>query len=129
MTQDAGNPKSPISTRFEELKFPASVSSVDSGISSGEDVGAPKSPCRLMLLSPDRPSSTDTHNSDLEINNNDNKDEPVEKASASRKCGKKMLPCDYCGKCFDRPSLLTQAASRSSCMGWKTRLCCAPSCS
>lgn len=32
--------------------------------------------------------------------------EPVKKAPVVRRRDKTMLPCDYCGKCFDRPSLL-----------------------
>lgn len=108
---------------------PSSVSSVDSGImSSGDELlevnnnnnnssnnSQKKSVTPALLIqpcqTPERPSSTDTtHSSGVDSNfsistsfkrklavNNP----PVKKV-------KKMLPCDYCGKCFDRPSLLNR---------------------
>eukprot|EP00094_Tigriopus_californicus_P001735 TCALIF_01679-PA protein Name:"Similar to ZNF235 Zinc finger protein 235 (Homo sapiens)" AED:0.16 eAED:0.16 QI:349/1/0.75/1/0.66/0.25/4/0/320 len=86
------------------------------------------------LLSPDRPSSADTHssietsvllqnknsnNNNNNIDNNNSKnnnntmvdkhysnedDRSIKKSSK----GKKMLSCKYCAKCFDRPSLLNR---------------------
>ena len=119
------------STNLEvERIAPSSVSSVDSGISSsGEDFVEvnnnnnhhnKKSASTSSLIirpcpTPDRPSSAETtHSSGVESNlsvasnqNAKKSQSPTPSTNTTRKM-KKMLPCDFCGKCFDRPSLLNR---------------------
>ena len=108
-----------------EARVVAPDCSVDSGVSSsGEECEVKKNltvvtacPVAIAIPTPtsplERPSSSESAE-DLVNNNNDGEkiqssfkklDSPA-KASGQRK--KKMLPCDFCGKCFDRPSLLNR---------------------
>ena len=75
---------SPISPSSLYLEDRVSISS-DSGLSSSEESVAqtPPSPPPTPTIIPKKPQS-------------------------SQRNAKKMLPCSFCGKCFDRPSLLNR---------------------
>jgi len=106
-----GSPASSETTRA------VSTVSADSGLSSGsEDYEVirvkpsqqqPASPLTSSraLRSPPPPVSP---TSSVEAVNNNNVGESGKKKCAGGRRTKKMLPCDYCGKCFDRPSLLNR---------------------
>ena len=114
---------------IEDRPASTSVSSVDSGVcSSGEEIKQELSPLvkkecggdaaaaaaeaafnaltntlypaaavKEEEESPLRPSSADSTSSKRR-----------EKKPPTSRRSKRMLPCDYCGKCFDRPSLLSR---------------------
>jgi uncharacterized Zn-finger protein len=86
------------------------ASSFDSGISSSseDNLGG-----LIIVGGNERPSSTDTVTSSSfknDTNNNRSRsaNAPATTTAAPKGRTKKMLPCDYCGKCFDRPSLLNR---------------------
>ena len=110
---------SPIPSSIEDR---VSVSS-DSGVSSSEETeNFEKSrqivdvDCKLLLASPPSPPATPKEE---EINlaspasappsrRRCSSQKPDQNSVKSRRNNKKMLPCSYCGKCFDRPSLLNR---------------------
>merc|ERR1712223_1513210 len=91
-----------------------SVSS-DSGLSSSEESDlfklghtppsppiTPKSRTTSICSSSPRTTSLHSHNSAVKNNKNQQQN------NNPRASHKKMLPCSFCGKCFDRPSLLNR---------------------
>ena len=107
---------SPIPSSIEDR---VSVSS-DSGVSSSEETenfGKSRQivDCKLLLASPPSPPATPKEE---EINlaspasappsRRCSSQKPDQNSVKSRRNNKKMLPCSYCGKCFDRPSLLNR---------------------
>lgn len=84
-------PMSPLFT----LEDRSSVISSDSGLSSSEETD-------VVVKAAEPPSPPSTPKQPTTVAGRKTA------SSRSRNSGKKMLPCSFCGKCFDRPSLLNR---------------------
>ena len=96
---------SPVTTNLQQER-PASnsVASIDSGVSSGPEDIASK-PEKEDQVEVEAEAAFKVIASRLYSKKEASKN--VEKTSSNRR-SKRMLPCDFCGKCFDRPSLLSR---------------------